>query len=123
MRVGLRWLATMGCAWMLLACDDQASMPGMDASAVLDMSGSSGGDMAVPVVDMNSGNTDLVAFSAQIVLTELKTTGYTGWVTIESFGFSVGKIAAAASIWRDLAPTVDEIAYDGVKFLKKTLSA
>jgi D-psicose/D-tagatose/L-ribulose 3-epimerase len=54
------------------------------------------------------------------LLGELKARGYDGWVTIESFGFSVGKIAAAASIWRDLAPTVDEIAIGGVKFLKKS---
>jgi D-psicose/D-tagatose/L-ribulose 3-epimerase len=57
------------------------------------------------------------------LLSELKASGYDGWVTIESFGFSVGKIAAAASIWRDLAPSVDEIASDGVKFLRKSLAA
>ncbi len=56
------------------------------------------------------------------LLNELKASGYDEWVTIESFGFSVGKIAAAASIWRDLAPTVDEIATDGVKFLRNTLA-
>ncbi len=54
---------------------------------------------------------------------ELKTSGYNGWVTIESFGFSVGRIAAAASIWRDLAPSVDEIAIGGLKFLKETFAA
>lgn len=57
------------------------------------------------------------------LLNELKAWGYDGWVTIESFGFSVGKIAAAASIWRDLAPSVDEIAVEGVKFLRKSLAA
>lgn len=57
------------------------------------------------------------------LLGELRSRGYEGWVTIESFGFSVGKIAAAASIWRDLAPTVDEIATQGVKFLRKSLAA
>lgn len=44
---------------------------------------------------------------------------YDGWLTIESFGFSLGPISAAASIWRDLAPSTDEIAADGVKFLKQ----
>jgi D-psicose/D-tagatose/L-ribulose 3-epimerase len=57
------------------------------------------------------------------LLGELKARAYDGWVTIESFGFSVGKLAAAASIWRDLAPTVDEIATGGVKFLKKSLAS
>jgi len=50
------------------------------------------------------------------VLRELK---YDGWLTIESFGFALGELSAAASIWRDLAPTPESIAYDGVKFLKR----
>ena len=40
-------------------------------------------------------------------------------VTIESFGFALGEISAAASIWRDIEKTPDSIAYDGVQFLKK----
>jgi len=50
------------------------------------------------------------------VLRELK---YDGWLTIESFGFALGDLSAAASIWRDLAPTPEAIAFDGVKFLKQ----
>ena len=46
---------------------------------------------------------------------------YDGWLTIESFGFALGDIAAAASIWRDLAPTPEEIAWKGVEFLKASL--
>jgi len=49
----------------------------------------------------------------------LKKMDYRGWVVIESFGSAIKEIAAAASIWRDLAPTADEIAFDGVKFLRK----
>ena len=45
--------------------------------------------------------------------------GYNGWLVIESFGFAIKEIAAAACIWRDLAPTPDEIAFKGVKFLKQ----
>ena len=43
---------------------------------------------------------------------------YDGWLTIESFGFAMGEISAAASIWRDLAPTPESIAFDGIEFLK-----
>jgi D-psicose/D-tagatose/L-ribulose 3-epimerase len=43
---------------------------------------------------------------------------YDGWVTIESFGFALGELSAAASIWRDLAPSPEVIAFEGVKFLK-----
>lgn len=49
----------------------------------------------------------------------LREIGYDGWLTIESFGFAVGGISAAASIWRDLAPTADSIASEGIRFLKK----
>jgi D-psicose/D-tagatose/L-ribulose 3-epimerase len=43
---------------------------------------------------------------------------YDGWLTIESFGFALGELSAAASIWRDLAPSPDDIARDGVKYLR-----
>jgi D-psicose/D-tagatose/L-ribulose 3-epimerase len=47
---------------------------------------------------------------------------YNGWVTIESFGSRIQEIAAAACIWRDLAPTTEEIAWDGLRFLKGGLA-
>lgn len=43
---------------------------------------------------------------------------YDGWLTIESFGFALGDLSAAASIWRDIECTPGEIAFDGVRFLK-----
>jgi D-psicose/D-tagatose/L-ribulose 3-epimerase len=43
---------------------------------------------------------------------------YDRWLTIESFGFSLGALSAAASIWRDLAATPETIAFEGVQFLK-----
>ncbi|MBI3678882.1 MAG: sugar phosphate isomerase/epimerase [Acidobacteria bacterium] len=45
--------------------------------------------------------------------------GYDGWLTIESFGFNIPEIAAAAAIWRDLAPSPEAIAFDGLRFLKQ----
>lgn len=45
--------------------------------------------------------------------------GYNGWLTIESFGFSLGELSSAAAIWRDLAASSDEIAFEGVRFLKQ----
>jgi D-psicose/D-tagatose/L-ribulose 3-epimerase len=44
--------------------------------------------------------------------------GYDRWMTIESFGFSLGELSTAAAVWRDLAPTPDAIAFDGVTFLR-----
>lgn len=57
------------------------------------------------------------------VFQALRDIGYDSLLTIESFGFALGEIAAAASIWRDLAPTPDEIAFTGVQFLKKNVAA
>ncbi len=43
---------------------------------------------------------------------------YNQWLTIESFGSAIPEIAAAACIWRDLAPSPEAIAFEGVQFLK-----
>jgi D-psicose/D-tagatose/L-ribulose 3-epimerase len=42
-------------------------------------------------------------------------------VVIESFTSDVKVIARAASIWRKIEPTREEIAREGVRFLKKVL--
>jgi D-psicose/D-tagatose/L-ribulose 3-epimerase len=55
------------------------------------------------------------------VFEALAAIGYDGWLTIESFGFASGDLAAAASIWRDLADDPDQIAWAGAPFLKSQL--
>lgn len=62
-----------------------------------------------------TGHVDFVAIAAA-----LKDVGYDGWITIESFGYSHKELAAAAAIWRDLAPTPEAVAFDGLPFLKRT---
>ncbi len=52
------------------------------------------------------------------VLDVLHQNGYTGWLTIESFAQPEPDLAAAAAIWRDLAPTGDDLARQGLKFIK-----
>lgn len=49
----------------------------------------------------------------------LRELNYDGWVVIESFGFAIQEIAAAACIWRDLAATPDAVALEGVTFLRR----
>lgn len=56
------------------------------------------------------------------VFEALREVSYDGWLTIESFGFALGGISAAASIWRDIEPTPESIAFDGVRFLKQRLA-
>jgi len=56
------------------------------------------------------------------VFAALRDMKYDGWLTIESFGFAIGEISAAAAIWRDLASSPDVIAWEGVKFLKQNMA-
>jgi D-psicose/D-tagatose/L-ribulose 3-epimerase len=56
------------------------------------------------------------------VFQTLRDIKYDGWLTIESFGFALGEISAAASIWRDIEASPDSIAFEGVKFLKKNFA-
>lgn len=44
--------------------------------------------------------------------------GYDGWLTIESFGFAIKEIAAAACIWRDIEKAPEDIAFEGLRFLR-----
>ena len=46
---------------------------------------------------------------------------YNGSVVIESFTTAVTEIARAVSLWRPVAPSQDELAVNGLAFLKKTL--
>ena len=52
------------------------------------------------------------------VLRAIRETGYDRWLTIESFNANQPEIAAATAIWRDLAPSNDDIAVRGTQFLR-----
>jgi len=48
--------------------------------------------------------------------------GYDRWLTIESFGFSLGELSTAAAVWRDLASNPEAIAFEGLRFLRAAIS-
>jgi D-psicose/D-tagatose/L-ribulose 3-epimerase len=52
----------------------------------------------------------------------LKKVGYDGALVIESFSTSVKQIARAAAVWRPLAASADELAVDGLAFLKRLMA-
>jgi D-psicose/D-tagatose/L-ribulose 3-epimerase len=52
----------------------------------------------------------------------LKAIRYEGDIVIESFTADVKVIARAAAIWRSIEPTREEIAFKGVKFLRRLLA-
>ena len=57
------------------------------------------------------------------VFKALRDLRYDGWLTIESFGFALPNLSAAAAIWRDIEASPESIAVEGVKFLKQNVSA
>jgi len=52
------------------------------------------------------------------ILKALREIGYQGWMTIESFAQPEPELAAAAAIWRDLATSGDQLAWEGLRFIK-----
>jgi D-psicose/D-tagatose/L-ribulose 3-epimerase len=56
-----------------------------------------------------------------VVFQALRDLRYDGWLTIESFGFTLGDLSAAAAIWRDIESSPESIAFDGVEFLKRNV--
>ena len=48
----------------------------------------------------------------------LRAIGYDGWVTVESFVPAIKELAAAAAIWRALAPSGDALAQQSLRFLR-----
>jgi D-psicose/D-tagatose/L-ribulose 3-epimerase len=53
----------------------------------------------------------------------LKAIGYDQWLTIEAFGKALPEVAAATCIWRRMYETEEQLARDGVAFVKKSWSA
>ncbi|MEO8481445.1 MAG: sugar phosphate isomerase/epimerase family protein [Acidobacteriota bacterium] len=51
----------------------------------------------------------------------LRAMNYNAWLTIESFGPNLGAFSSAVCIWRDIEPTPDEIAFDGLTFLRQSV--
>ena len=49
----------------------------------------------------------------------LKETGYNGWMVIEAFGLALPEIAAATKIWRRMYKSEDQLASDGLAFMKR----
>ena len=57
------------------------------------------------------------------LLAALDEVGYAGPLNLESFTADNAAIATAASIWRPLAPTQDDLARDGLAFLRALVAA
>jgi D-psicose/D-tagatose/L-ribulose 3-epimerase len=49
----------------------------------------------------------------------LKRVGYDGWLTIEAFGLALPELVAATKIWRRMYQSEEQLARDGLAFMKK----
>ena len=45
--------------------------------------------------------------------------GYDGWLTIEAFGHAVPSLAAATRIWRPLFESEEQLAREGLAFMRE----
>ena len=50
----------------------------------------------------------------------LQRVGYDGWLTIESFSRADAEFASGIHIWRDFARDADEVATDGLAFMRSS---
>lgn len=49
----------------------------------------------------------------------LKEVGYDGWLMIEAFGLALPELVAATKIWRRMYESEDQLARDGLQFMKE----
>ena len=52
----------------------------------------------------------------------LKSLGYDGWLCIEAFGLALPSLAAATKIWRKMYQDEEQLARDGLAFMKKNMA-
>jgi D-psicose/D-tagatose/L-ribulose 3-epimerase len=49
----------------------------------------------------------------------LKENGYEGWIVIESFVPDIAELARVTAVWRQLAPSADYLAGEGLRYLRR----
>ncbi len=52
----------------------------------------------------------------------IKETGYDGWLVIEAFGLALPELAAATKIWRKMYDSEEQLAREGLAFMKKQMA-
>ncbi len=52
----------------------------------------------------------------------IKETGYDGWLVIEAFGLALPELAAATKIWRKMYDSEEQLAREGLAFMKQHTS-
>ncbi|RJP19082.1 MAG: sugar phosphate isomerase/epimerase [Candidatus Omnitrophota bacterium] len=68
--------------------------------------------------DRSTPGTGLVHWAE--TFSALKAIGYNRWMTIEAFGRALPEVAAATCIWRKMFENEEQLAKDGLKFIRKS---
>ncbi len=89
-----------------------------DTAAAIRACGARVGHFHASECDRGTPGTGQVAWRESFAA--LKEIGYDRWVTIESFAQGIVDLCAAACIWRPIYDSADQLATDGLAFLKKT---
>jgi D-psicose/D-tagatose/L-ribulose 3-epimerase len=117
---GLNLIADVGSPALKLHLDTfHMNIEEKDPAAAIRQAGSYLGHLHACGCDRGTPGKDHIDWPG--LAAALKAIRYRGDVVIESFTSDVKVIARAASIWRQIEPTREEIAREGVKFLKQAL--
>ena len=118
---GLNLIADVGSPALKLHLDTfHMNIEEKDPAAAIRKAGSKLGHFHACGSDRGTPGNDSIDWDS--IAKALRAIRYDGDVVIESFTSDVKAVARAASIWRQIEPTKEEIAWKGVKFLKKKLA-
>jgi D-psicose/D-tagatose/L-ribulose 3-epimerase len=118
---GLRLVKAVGSPAVKLHLDTfHMNIEEKDQAAAIRKAGKLLGHFHACGSDRGTPGGDHIAWPA--IAAALKAINYQGDVVIESFTTDVKVIARAAAIWRKIEPRRDDIAVNGLKFLRKTLA-
>ncbi|HEY4417348.1 MAG TPA: sugar phosphate isomerase/epimerase [Verrucomicrobiae bacterium] len=117
---GLKLIADVGSPALKLHLDTfHANIEEKHQAAAIRRAGKHLGHIHACGADRGTPGNDHIDWPA--IAAALKAIQYQGDIALESVSLDVPRIAASAAIWRRMEPTRDEIAPNGLKFLKKTL--
>ena len=119
---GLNMIADVGCPALKLHLDTfHMNIEEKNPAAAIRAAGSHLGHFHACGTDRGTPGNDHLDWDE--ITKALRAIKYQGDVVIESFTSDVKAVARAASIWRKIEPTRDEIAWKGLQFLKQQLGA
>jgi D-psicose/D-tagatose/L-ribulose 3-epimerase len=117
---GLEMISDVGSAALKLHLDTfHMNIEEKDPAAAIRRAGNYLGHLHACGCDRGTPGSDHIDWNS--IADALHEIRYNGDVVIESFTADVKALARAASIWRAVEPTRDEIAWKGAKFLKSIL--